>query len=594
MPPETLSLLILGARRPGEFGRLDHYLKDRFPRSQRVYILPDEIACNFRDPNATVFSYPKGPLSTYFLKGRVLGALLGQRFHYCIFPFDFSSYRQYSKLFLLLLFVRVPCLLVLGEAGRARSYRKTQWVWILAKAAGLGILRRIQEKIRLRDWLDIPFFVLLVLFSRFRYRISGILARLSRTRNERPRSEQALPVSPRVVHFISALCIGGAQRQLHTLVVRQCRKGARPTVVVLDDNQAFYTSHFTELSIDPIYLIERNADEHPRTLVRFFSRAFPYCTAALRLSSLLRRDGGTEILHCWLFASNIIGAVAGRMAGIPVVLSSERNVSHWKRIWFGRWAQWVERLTAPMNDRVIVNAEVLKDDFAKWSGLHQNRIVTIYNGIDPQSLPLAEPSMSSEIREEMSVDEGKTLIGWVGRLETEKDPSFLLRAARMILDQQGNVSFLVLGSGKLEKQFSDEVDRLGLQKEIIYLGERKDVYRLMLGMDLLWLTSIVEGMPNVLIEAQLLGIPCVTTDAGGAREVVENARSGFVVPVGDMEAFVEKTRILLEDLSIRARFSATGRQRANDLFHADRMVEETQELYRSLLSAGAFVRNLGG
>jgi glycosyltransferase involved in cell wall biosynthesis len=140
----------------------------------------------------------------------------------------------------------------------------------------------------------------------------------------------------------------------------------------------------------------------------------------------------------------------------------------------------------------------------------------------------------------------------------------------------------MVGDGEMLEEIRERSAQRGRDRLIRFLGARRDVYRWMQVMDVLVMTSIIEGMPNVLIEAQFMGIPCVTTDAGGAREVVEDGRNGFVVPVRDIRPLVEQTRRLLHDPALRDRFSKAGRERAQKYFHVDRMVLETLQLYKDL------------
>ena len=115
------------------------------------------------------------------------------------------------------------------------------------------------------------------------------------------------------------------------------------------------------------------------------------------------------------------------------------------------------------------------------------------------------------------------------------------------------------------------------------MGERLDIPELLRQADLFWLPSEWEGLPNVVLEAMASGLPVVATDVGGTGELVRSGVDGFVVPKGDLESFVARSRELLQDDARRRQFGITARARAEE-FSSARMVAAMSQLYEEVIN----------
>ena len=188
-----------------------------------------------------------------------------------------------------------------------------------------------------------------------------------------------------------------------------------------------------------------------------------------------------------------------------------------------------------------------------------------------------------------AIAEDVPLLGFVGNLSREKRPERTLDVLARVLAQGQAAHLVVAGDGPLRAMFENEARGRGLEAHMSLLGHRPDVERLLGGVDLLLITSDVEGIPGVAIEAQMAGCPVVTFPTGGVREVVEDGRTGVVVDRPDTALMTEHVLRLLSCPDSRKRLGSEGRRRA-DAFSTARVADEYSDRLVELLDASGRAR----
>lgn len=364
--------------------------------------------------------------------------------------------------------------------------------------------------------------------------------------------------------FIPSLGMGGAQRQLVTFLAALDRRRWQPEVLTLDMPDKFFEPAVRRLDVPVIYL-NRGPD-------------FWMLGVVWRLVRHLAASPG-HVLHSWLHYAVMLGAVAGSLAGAPVIVGSLRSERPARFPWFyPGWQRAMDLLTAPLQTRLIANSHAVRDDNRRWARIPDHKLVTVYNGVAPDDSP-PDPAALARLRRDLQLEPGVRLVGIVGRLYPEKDHATFLRAARAIADVEPNLRFLIVGDGCLREAVARDVQTLELGDRVSMLGERQDARLLIRLLDVLVLTSTSEGFPNVLLEAMAAGTAVVTTAAGGAAEAVVDGDSGFVVPCGEPSAVAERILTLLRDEARRLRMTASARTRVQEVFSAGRMVEGIEACY---------------
>lgn len=178
------------------------------------------------------------------------------------------------------------------------------------------------------------------------------------------------------------------------------------------------------------------------------------------------------------------------------------------------------------------------------------------------------------------------VIGTVANLDVRKDLGTFLRMAARIVAVFPQATFKVVGAGPERDSLVQLANELGIGARVEFTGasgNTKDAYHTF---DVFVLSSRNEGFANVIVEAMASGLPVVATDVGGAREAIDDGRTGFVVPAHDPEALAERVGRLLADPSLGQRMGRAGRERAVREFSLQAMVRRYDDLYRELLTCG--------
>ena len=181
----------------------------------------------------------------------------------------------------------------------------------------------------------------------------------------------------------------------------------------------------------------------------------------------------------------------------------------------------------------------------------------------------------------------------VGRLGWKKGYEFALRAFARLRERIPGLRVDIVGDGDLREGLEAQSRELGLEETVRFLGQRNDVHARMRGFDCYVLSSVVEGMPNALLEAMALGRPVVTTSAGGSAEVVVDGESGMVVPPKDADALADAIERVLREELLAERLSRGAVARVRSHFGELAMMSALDRLYRKELSAAGLKEEPG-
>ena len=284
-----------------------------------------------------------------------------------------------------------------------------------------------------------------------------------------------------------------------------------------------------------------------------------------------------DIVHTWIFAANAYGRQAAFRAGVKHVIASERCVDPWKR-----WHELaIDRYLARRTERIVVNSAGVRD-FYVGHGIPEDRFVTIPNGIRPTAS--IEPSTREEVLQELGLPSDARLIGAVNRLWPQKRIKDLIWGADLLKCVRGDTHLLIVGDGPQRWRMERYNYQMKTEDRVHFLGERDDVPRLLPHLDCLWLASSYEGQSNAIMEAMSAGVPVVTTDIPGNRDLVIHEKTGYLVTVGDRSAIARQTKVLLENPELAEQMGAAGRQRMLEEFSVKKMVERHCDLYEQVMA----------
>ncbi len=289
------------------------------------------------------------------------------------------------------------------------------------------------------------------------------------------------------------------------------------------------------------------------------------------------REFEPDIVHAHSTKAGYAARFCAALQGIrPVVFTAHGWAFMEGRAYWQRWLlASAEKVFARVTDKIICVSEHARQLAVEWGVGSPDQLVVIHNGVDPTPFLNAHP-LEMPVKSET---ETSPIITFVGRLAPPKDLSTLFRALAFL--ECGHL--LVVGEGQLRPSLEKEASQLGLAKRVTFAGFQSDIPGILKSSDIFVLPSRWEGLPYVVIEAMMAGLPVVATAVGGVPELVEHGRTGYLVPPGDTEALARALHDLLQDEALRRQMGEAGRERALRQFTEDRMLSRTEALYREVL-----------
>jgi glycosyltransferase involved in cell wall biosynthesis len=234
-------------------------------------------------------------------------------------------------------------------------------------------------------------------------------------------------------------------------------------------------------------------------------------------------------------------------------------------------------------DHLIAVSHATRDEMTA-AGLPATNISVIHNAIDTESW--SRLRASAELRKELGLSAATPVIGYVGRIMPEKDLDTWLRAAALVAEKYPLARFVLVGEGRDNVTLS-HLQRLaatlGLGERVSFVGYREDLLPVYAAFDVFALTSCREGLPNSILEAMAMRLPVVTTDVAGAKELVIDGQTGFVVPQGGVSRLAQCLVALVDDEQLRLRLAQAGRQRVEREFSFTRRLQRIEHLYEWVL-----------
>ena len=332
-----------------------------------------------------------------------------------------------------------------------------------------------------------------------------------------------------------------------------------------------------ELGVQPVYI------DQLRRELSFASDAL----AVRRIVQLIRRLRPT-VLHTHTAKAGAVGRVAALLAGSarpPVVVHTFHG--HVLRGYFSptraRTFQQIERVLARRSDALIAVSPEVRDDLVELGVAPAEKIVVVRLGLDLDRRLSADPSARAAVRAELGIPDDGFLIGWLGRMTEIKRVDDLLDACARLRAKGVDAYLALVGDGPLRDELKDKAEALGIADRTRFVGFRESVGELYAAFDVVALTSANEGTPVTVIEALACGLPVVATDVGGVSDVVQDGRSGFLVPANDVAAVAARLEQLAGDPKLCSVMGESGRAFVVPRYSVPRLGEDIDRLYRSLL-----------
>ncbi|MCK4261031.1 MAG: glycosyltransferase [Halanaerobiales bacterium] len=364
----------------------------------------------------------------------------------------------------------------------------------------------------------------------------------------------------KVIHLIEDLKTGGAERVLANIVTRLNKEKYEVEVWCLVRGGKI-AEELREKRIK-VRVLNLSTYHDPLNI--------------LKLTSLLRREK-VNILHTSGYFASTFGRISGLLVKVPIVFAHPQSTY----FYYQKKHLLTENFLSRFTDKIICCSEAVKNWAKDYERIRENKLITIYNGINLEEFK--KVVNSKEVRKELSLTGKERIIGTVGRLEPVKNPDLLLRATSLVKKRFPNLKVLFVGKGSLRDSLEKLAEGLGLKENIIFAGEKKNVFPFLSLMEVFILCSNIEGLSLALIEAMSAGIPVIGTKVGGIPEIIENGINGILIPPDNPEAFAEAIIYLLNHPEEAKKMGERGKEICKNKFSSEMMVEKIEELYEHFI-----------
>jgi len=294
----------------------------------------------------------------------------------------------------------------------------------------------------------------------------------------------------------------------------------------------------------------------------------------------VRREG-VDLIHSHLPDQNFYSCCVGRLTACKVIVTYHGTPGLFTNKGMrGAIKSWLVRHAATA---VVVVSDYLRRLFVE-AGFPAEKIVRIYNGVD---LNRFARGAGGRLRGELGFPDNARLIGMVANLRPSKGYEYFVQAARQVTDSIPEARFVVVGEREegIARQLESLLRQWGLEDRFAFLGFRADVPEILADLDVFVLSSVSEGLSIATIEAMAAGKPVVVTRSGGPPEVVEDGRTGLLVPPADPQALASRICELLRNPGLAATLSRNARAEAESRFSLARMIREYESLYERCLGS---------
>lgn len=388
-----------------------------------------------------------------------------------------------------------------------------------------------------------------------------------------------MPDKPlKVIHVITRLILGGAQE--NTIF----------TVEGLARMPEFSVKLISGPAIGPEGDLVRRAVRNGvdlEIMPELRRELHPWCDPAafLKLCAVYRRER-PDIVHTHSSKAGILGRAAARATGVPCVIHTIHGLPF--HPYQSKLANAVyilsERIAARWSRGIISVADAMSEKAVAAGVAPPDRFITIYSGMEVDPF-LAEDGARERIRSRFGVAPDEVVIGKIARLFELKGHVCVLDAAPAIMEKFPNVKLMFVGDGILRDSLQRRAETLGISDRLIFTGlvEPSEIPAMIKAMDVVVHASLREGLARVLPQSLLSARPVVTFDIDGAREVVIEGETGYLVEPGSIEGLADAIIRALSDMPRARAMAVEGRRRFADRFRAETMVSEIAEYYRRFL-----------
>jgi len=376
---------------------------------------------------------------------------------------------------------------------------------------------------------------------------------------------KSTPKRIRILYLIDKLQAAGTQTNLLEIIRRLDRNQFEPHVIALVEGGTL-TREFESAGTSPVILSVKRA------------YGISGIKALAFLVSYLKKHK-IDALQTHFLHADILGGMAAKLAGVKKTITCRRDEGFWRT----SRQLFLSRILNRLFDVILANSEAVRRAVLRDERIHPENVSFIHNGIHTDSF-CPDRGLRTSLRRQLGIQENETVIGCVGNMRHPvKGQSNLIEAMSEIVKDHPRTRLLLIGGGRLRNHLEALSARLELQERVLFLGIRRDIQATLNAFDIFCLPSLSEGFSNAILEAMAAEKPVVATNVGGNPEIVEDGKTGFLVPPKDPSALAYRITQLLKDAPLQTQFGKAARKRVLDLFSVEHMIGRYESFYKQLL-----------
>jgi glycosyltransferase involved in cell wall biosynthesis len=360
---------------------------------------------------------------------------------------------------------------------------------------------------------------------------------------------------------------GGTERHLTHLVRHLPREQFRCLIVAFD----LVPNRWVDRIVDsgtPVIHVPVMREYAPAALLR-----------ALELSRIIRSNQ-IDLVQTFHQKSDTYGALVAKLAGIDHIVSSKRDTGELKK----PLHLFVNRRLRGLFERVIVVADCIGDIVVEREHIPRRRIVRIYNGVDVDAFAPPTPQLRAQARARLGFNQEDFVVGMVARIRPEKGYDVFFAGALAAAAEIPSLKIVTVGDGTQRQEFANRYARECQEGRIQIFGDVDDILTYLHAMDVgCLIPGKNEGFSNSVLEKMAVGLPMIVSDVGGNSEAVVHGKNGLVIAPRDVDAFRNALLTVHADRIERLRMGRASRQLVEEKFTLQRMCQEHEALYRSLM-----------
>jgi L-malate glycosyltransferase len=357
----------------------------------------------------------------------------------------------------------------------------------------------------------------------------------------------------KIIEIVSGHALNGAMRHAFALTCELARRGHSVTVICRPDSWIAKRAASERIDVEPSDLHRWPPDE-------------------LRRVAALIRDRGADLVHTHMSRAHFFGVLLKTILRTPIVATAHtaRIQPHWR-----------------FNDRTIAVSESVRRFHRRWNGVPANRIEAVHPFVDPDEFAPATPRERIAARRVFNLEPSTPLVGVVGSVFPEKGIHHVIRAMPLVLAALPHARLAIVGDGPEDyrHRLMADAERLGVARQVAWIGHRDPVVPAMAALDLLATGSSHEGFALHVVEGMAMGVPIVAPALGCFSEGIRDGETGYLVRPRDPSSFASACVTVLRDPELRGRLGAAARADVLGRFTPHTQVPRIESIFRSAVAA---------